>query len=73
EFQAATAERGQIDGKQFIRSRFSGVLHGASVNGFVLIALEGNRMLQFEGTSFALPGEPDFGLLEAAFLTFREQ
>ena len=73
DLQVASAETGQLDRKQFIRTRFTGKLNGAPMNGFLLIAFEGNRMLEFEGTSFALPGEPDFGLLEAAFLTFAER
>lgn len=73
ELQVAPAERGQIDGKQFIRTRFTGIRYGAPIQGLLLIAFTGDRMLELECTSFAVPGDPDFGLLEAALLTLCER
>lgn len=70
--QAAPGERGQLDGKQFMRARFSGFMHALPVRGCVFVCMDGDRMVTLEMFCFDAPGAAAYEELEAAALTFRQ-
>ncbi len=73
EFEHTPGERGQIAGIQFIRSNFSGLRKGDRIYGVLLIAMDGNRMLELQGHWHVAPGTPEYQVLEAVLLSFRKR
>lgn len=72
-FTNTPGERGQLAGKQFIRSRFSGSVMGVQMHGTFLMMIEGGRLLSISGMCNDSPGTPGYQLLDAALLTFKQR
>lgn len=72
-FSSTPGERGQLAGKQFIRSRFSGSANGVPMNGTLMIMIDGARALSISGMCNDSPGTPGYQLLDAALLTFKQR
>ena len=72
-FTNTSGERGQLAGKQFIRAKFSGSINGVPINGNLLIMIEGARLVSLSGMCSDNPGTPDYELLNAALLSFKQR
>jgi hypothetical protein len=72
-FTNTAGERGQLAGKQFIRSRFSGSVTGVQMHGTMLMMIDGGRLLSIAGMCNDSPGSPGYQLLDAALLTFKQR
>jgi hypothetical protein len=72
-FTNTPGERGQLAGKQFIRSRFSGSANGVRMNGTLMIMIDGARALSISGMCNDSPGTPGYQLLDAALLTLKQR
>lgn len=72
-FTNTPGERGQLAGKQFIRSRFSGSVTGVQMHGTFLMMIEGGRLLWISSMCNDGPGTPGYQLLDAALLTFKQR
>lgn len=66
-------ERGQLAGKQFIRTQFSAIEEGIQINGRMLITIEGARLVTLFSMCNDSPGSPGYQLLDAALLTFKQR
>jgi len=73
EFRHTAGERGQLAGIQFIRSSFSGSRNGVQIHGMLMLAMDGNRMLELRGQWLVPPGTAEYQLFEAAMLSFRKR
>ena len=72
-FQSSPGERGQLSGKPFIRTRFSGMANGVKMHGIFLLNIEGPRLVSICGMSPEGPETQNYKLLEAALLTYQER
>jgi hypothetical protein len=72
-FTNTSGERGQLAGKPFIRTQFSGMKQGLQLHGQLLLTIEGARLVTIARMSKDGPGTPGYQLLDAALLTFRQR
>jgi len=71
DFKKSDAEKGSIQGKEFVRAYWSGRNKGSAVRGFIYVGRDRDKLIRMMGIMGESHQETSQPLLEASALTFR--